>query len=95
MDMSLPAAGPPAVPDRTTGDLRTRKAAGEFESQFMSQMLTHMWENVETDDYFGGGHGDEMFRSMLVSEYGKMITRSGGLGIADQVQHAMLQMQEV
>ena len=76
-------------------DKAVAKAAGEFEAQFVSQMLTQMWQGIETDGYFGGGNGEEMFRGLLLNEYGKKITQTGGLGIADTVQQAMLKMQEV
>ena len=71
------------------------KAAAEFEGQFISQMLTQMWQGIETDGYFGGGNGEEMFRGLMINEYGKKIAQSGQLGIADNVRHAMLKMQEV
>lgn len=71
-----------------------RKSAHEFETMFVSQMLSHMWENMEVDETFGGGHGEEMFRGMLVNEYGKQITQRGGIGIADSAYRAMLEAQE-
>ena len=43
---------------------------------------------------FGGGQGEEMFRSMMFDEYGKQIAPSGGIGIADMVQKEILRMQE-
>ena len=80
-----------AAPD----DKSVAKAATEFEAQFVSQMLTQMWQGIETDGYFGGGHGEEMFRGLMINEYGKQIAQSGKLGIADNVRNAMLKMQEV
>ena len=84
-----------ATADAKAANPAIRKAAEDFESQFMSQMLTQMWQGIETDGYFGGGNGEEMFRGLLLNEYGKKITQTGGLGIADTVQQAMLKMQEV
>ncbi|HSK38328.1 MAG TPA: rod-binding protein [Arenibaculum sp.] len=75
--------------------LRTRRTAEEFEGQFLTQMLSHLFENVEVDETFGGGHAEEMFRSLLVDQYGKQMTRAGGIGIADAVQKQILSMQEV
>ena len=71
-----------------------RASAEEFEAVFVSQMLTHMFESVETDPLTGGGSGEEVFRSLLVNEYGKSIAKSGGIGIADHVQREMLRLQE-
>ena len=80
-----------AAPD----DKAINKAATEFEGQFISQMLTQMWQGIETDGYFGGGNGEEMFRGLMINEYGKQIAQSGKLGITDNVRNAMLKMQEV
>lgn len=71
-----------------------RKAANEFESNFVSQMLGHMFDGIEVDDNFGGGRGEEMFRPMLIEQFGKQITQRGGLGIANQVYHELLRAQE-
>lgn len=73
---------------------KLRQSANEFENVFVSQMLGHMFDGVEVDETFGGGHGEEMFRSMLTNEYGKQVSRSGGFGIADQVYRELLRAQE-
>lgn len=72
----------------------SRAAAEQFESAFLEQMLNYMWQDVPTDGLFGGGHGEETFRSMLVNEYAKEMTRAGGIGIADQVEQELLKLQE-
>lgn len=71
-----------------------REAAESFESFFVGQMMEYMWQGVEVDPNFGGGHAEEMWRSMLNQEYGKHIVKSGGLGIANQVMASMLKAQE-
>lgn len=73
---------------------KLRQSANEFESVFVSQMLGHMFDGIAVDETFGGGHGEEMFRSMLTNEYGKQVSRSGGFGIADQVYRELLRAQE-
>ncbi|WP_207476483.1 rod-binding protein [Arenibaculum pallidiluteum] len=72
----------------------TRKVAEDFEAQFLSQMMGHMFAGIETDGPFGGGHAEETFRSLLVDEYGKAAARGGTTGIADAVQRQLLRMQE-
>lgn len=74
---------------------KAAKAAREFESFFVSQMFQHMFEGIKSDGMFGGGHGEEMFKSQLIDQYGKMVAKRGGLGIADQVVRHMIQQQEV
>jgi peptidoglycan hydrolase FlgJ len=75
-------------------DKAIRKAAEEFEAVFVSQMLAPMFETLESDTMFGGGPGEDIYRSMMVEEYGKVIARSGGIGIADSVTREMLRIQE-
>jgi len=77
-------------------DMAALKRVGQdFEAQFLSQMIGHMFADVKTNKMFGGGKGEEMFRSLLVDEYGKSIAKAGGIGIADQVvRSVLLQFQE-
>lgn len=70
------------------------KAAGDFEAVFLSQMLAPMWAGVGEDSYLSGGSAEDTYHSMLVNEYGKLLSKSGGLGIADSVKLEMLKMQE-
>ena len=71
------------------------KVAGEFESQFIGQMLENMFSTVDTGEFLGGGEAEEMYRSMIIDEYGKLMSRSGGIGVADHIKREMLRMQEV
>jgi len=86
-------AGPrvPAGADRA----KVREAAVEFEAVFLTQMLQHMFEGIEVDGVFGGGHGEEMFRSLQLNEYGRVMARSGGIGLSQQLEREMLRLQEV
>jgi peptidoglycan hydrolase FlgJ len=73
-----------------------RKTGEDFEAMFLSQMIGHMFSGIKADGMFGGGRAEEMFRSLLVDEYGKSIAKAGGIGVADQVvRSVMLQFQEV
>jgi Rod binding domain-containing protein len=69
-------------------------AAEEFEAVFLSQMLEQMFQGIRTDGPFGGGKAEEMFRSFMLQEYGKVMAASGGVGIADMVKREMLRAQE-
>lgn len=73
---------------------QARAAAEDLEAVFLSQMLAPMFQSLKTDDLFGGGPGEDIYRSMLVEEYGKAIARTGGIGIADAVQREILRLQE-
>lgn len=85
----------PTVP--TTGaDLMRGKAkdvAQKFESQFLAQMIGQMFQGIQTDGPFGGGFGEEMFRSVMTDAMAKEMTRAGGIGLADTVQREILKLQ--
>jgi flagellar protein FlgJ len=71
------------------------KAAQEYEAMFLSQMLGHMLKPTNLPEPFGGGHAEEMFHSLLVDEYARVMSESGGIGIASHVKRELLSMQEV
>lgn len=75
-------------------DARAWATAQDFEAQFMSSMTQTMFEGIKTDETFGGGTGEDMFRSMLVDQYGKEMSRAGGIGIADKIYGEILKLQE-
>lgn len=84
-----------ALPQGSARDAAARKTANEFESMFLSQMFEHMSAGIKTDGPFGGGQGEEMFRSLLNQEYAGMLAKRGGIGIADHVYRQILALQEV
>jgi flagellar protein FlgJ len=71
------------------------KVAEDFEAFFLGQTLETMFQGIKTDENFGGGRGEDVFRSLQVQEYGKAIAKAGGLGIADVVKREILRQQEV
>ncbi len=84
----------PSTPQVQKGDPKMAQAAREFEAMFLSQMFSHMFSSIKTDPYFGGGTGEEMFKSLMVDEYGKMMSRNGGIGLSHAVQSAMIEAQQ-
>jgi Rod binding domain-containing protein len=77
----------------TANEAVAERTGREFEAMFLSQMLQPMFETVKTNDMFGGGAGEDAFKGILVDEYGKMIAKAGGVGIADQVKRQILDFQ--
>jgi Rod binding domain-containing protein len=71
-----------------------RHAAQEFEAIFLAQVLGTMTQGLGGDDLAGDGQGD-VFRDMLNEEVAKLISRSGGIGVADAVLREMLKVQEM
>ena len=74
---------------------QARKVANDFEAVFLSQMLKPMFEGIKPEAPFGGGNSEAMWRSMQIEEYGKAITKAGGIGIADSIYREMIKLQEV
>lgn len=93
--VALSAARDAKAPAHTTDVARAKQTAQEFEAQFLSQMIEYMFEGIETDGLFGGGNGEEIFRSMMFEQFGKTLARAGGIGLADAVQREILKYQEV
>lgn len=68
--------------------------AREFEATFVAEMIKPMFETVGVNSMFGGGKGEEIFRGLMVQEYGKKITQAGGIGLAEKVKAELLRIQE-
>lgn len=69
-----------------------KRVSAEFESVFLSQILGGMTKGLAGTGLSGGQ--DSPFASMLQDEYAKLISRSGGIGLADSILREMLKMQE-
>lgn len=70
-----------------------REAAIELEASFLTQMLKSAGLG-ETREGFGGGAGEEQFSSFLVREQATQIARSGGIGLAESLYHALKETQD-
>ena len=97
-----PAVVPPSLvtptPDATSAaDLAKRgqikATAQKFEASFLSVMLQQMFDGAETAPPFGGGPGEQMFKSFMAEAMAKKIVAGGGIGLAASVQREMLKMQ--
>ena len=88
---ALAVKNPKAVSGHTA---KARGAAEDFEAVFLSSMFQQMFANVGQGP-FSGGPGAGIWRSFLTDEYAKSFVKAGGIGLADQVQRALLAQQEV
>lgn len=70
------------------------RAAEEFESFFITKMLDQMMQEIETDGPLGGGNAERVFRGMLNEQFAGVISRSGGIGIAESTYKEILALQE-
>jgi peptidoglycan hydrolase FlgJ len=73
---------------------KPRATAEDFEAVFLNTMFQQMFTNVG-DGPFSGGPGATIWRSFLTDEYAKSFVKAGGIGIADEVQRALLARQEI
>ena len=65
------------------GNLRLKQAAREFESLLLEQMVKEMRDATPKSDLFGEEKGRELFQEMLDGEFVRVMSDSGGIGLAD------------
>jgi len=94
-DMAMMQSVTPKLNGKIGNGAGVDKAAKDFESMFMSQMLQPMFEGMPVDPLFGGGHGEQVMRGFLVQEYGKLVSKNSHLGIAAAVKNEMIRAQSV
>ena len=96
-DLALSPALLRQTPQVTAAELAKRgeieKTAKDFEASFLSVMLAQMFDGVETEAPFGGGHGERMFKSLFTDAVAKQVSNAGGIGVADSVAREMLKLQ--
>lgn len=84
---------PPAISKvRPAGNDPLREAAIELEASFLAQMLKSAGLG-EAREGFGGGAGEEQFSSFMIREQATQIARSGGIGLAESLYHALKETQ--
>jgi flagellar protein FlgJ len=82
------ATGPAAGTGRAGSVAGLREVAQEFEAVFLAQVLAKLNQGF-------GGDEHTPFHDMFNDELAKLISRSGGVGVADAVLKEMLKSQEV
>ena len=89
------AAAPaiPAVPVASP-ELKAKigKVARDYEASFLSIMLGQMQAGVQASS-FGGGQGEDVFKSFLNDSMSKSMTARGGIGLAPRLAAEMLRLQ--
>lgn len=75
-------------------DQRARQQAEDLEGVFLNTLVKEMFAGIKTDGAFGGGFGEETWRSIQSEELANAMAKAGGLGIADQLMGDLLAMQE-
>lgn len=79
-------ATPPAV--APSQRLALRAVAEEYEAAFLAEMLKPMGA-AKARASFGGGIGEEQFRTLLIEEEGRAMAGKGGIGLAESIFEAL------
>lgn len=70
------------------------KAAQDYEAVFLSEMLNHMFKDVSFDPMNGEkSSAQDVYKSHLVQEYGKVLASQGGIGLADHLKDQLIDLQ--
>jgi flagellar protein FlgJ len=89
-----PLAASPATEGQGSQLKRLRETAQDFEALFVAQMLATMTQGLGHGLAGQGGQSD-IYEDMFNQEVGKLISRAGGIGVADAILREMLKMQEL
>ena len=84
--------GRPAEP--VNAEALARRAAGEFESVFLSTMLRPIFEELAEHATLAGGEAERTWSGLLAEQYAGEIAGSGGIGVAETVFRELLSLQE-
>jgi len=88
VDISLSAlvrarSGKAGMPEAEREQLRLREAAREFEGLLLEQMVKEMRDAVPKGGLMGQQAGQGLFEEMLDGEFVRVMSKGGGIGIAD------------
>lgn len=73
---------------------QAKKVSQDFEALFVGMMMKSMRATVAKDALTGGGHGDDVYRSMLDQEYANAsVKQGGGLGIAKIIEKDIIRQE--
>ena len=74
--------------------LQAKKVSQDFEALIVGMVMKSMRETVGKDKLTGGGHGEEVYRSMLDQEYAAAsVKRGGGLGLAKMIEKDIIRQE--
>jgi peptidoglycan hydrolase FlgJ len=71
----------------------THQTAVNFEASFLSSMMQNMFEGISSEPPFGGGPGEDMWKSFLSDAMAKTMAKRGGIGLSKPIEREMLKLQ--
>jgi flagellar protein FlgJ len=72
---------------------QAKKIAQDFEGLFIGMMVKSMHETVGKDKLTGGGHGEDVYRSLLDQEYVAEAVKRGGFGLAKLIEKDIIRQE--
>ena len=73
---------------------QAKKVSQDFEGLLVGMMMKSMRATVGKDKLTSGGHGEEVYRSMLDQQYADIsVKRGGGLGLAKIIEKDIIRQQ--
>jgi Rod binding domain-containing protein len=94
-DAALRGSDPRATDPKAAARFnKVKDTAQDFEAMFIHSMFQQMFANVGQGP-FSGGPGAKVWQSFLTDEYSKSFVKSGGIGLAADVQRELLARQEM
>lgn len=73
---------------------QAKKVSQDFEALFVGMMMKSMRATVGKDTLTGGGHGEEVYRSMLDQAYADAsVKQGGGMGIAKMIEKDIIRQE--
>ncbi|MHB8120664.1 MAG: rod-binding protein [Desulfuromonadaceae bacterium] len=73
---------------------QAKNVSQDFEALFVGMMMKSMRATVGKDQLTGGGHGEDVYRSMLDQAYADAsVKRGGGLGIAKIIEKDIIRQE--
>jgi len=73
---------------------QAKKVSQDFEALFVGMMMKSMRATVGKNSLTGGGHGEEVYQSMLDQEYAAVaVKKGGGLGISKIIEKDIIRQE--
>jgi len=69
---------------------KVRKAAEDFESIFLEIVMKSMRDSVQKSGLIDGGNAEDIYRSMLDSEYSKVLAAQRNTGLSANIEAQLL-----
>ena len=65
---------------------RLKEQSVELESVLISKMIEPMFPDGKESGLYGGGHGSDIFRQMMIDEYARTLAKTNSLGLAKNIE---------